>query len=152
MSDLFRKLQFKGSSVILLLSAPDEFLPKLAELAASVRIDSQLGGDERYDFALVFVKSCAEVEVCAAPVVSHMNNDAVLWFAYPKKSSKRYTTDLGRDGGWQPLGELGYEPVRMVAIDEDWSAMRMRHVSKIKSLTRSETMALSSEGKERVRK
>lgn len=152
MADLFKKLQFKGSSAILLLNSPDEFLPKLAELNASVQIDSQLDGDVRYDFALVFVKSCAEVERCAAPVVSHMNNDAVLWFAYPKKSSKRYTTDLGRDGGWQPLGALGYEGVRMVAIDEDWSALRLRHVSKIKSLTRSEAMALSSEGQERVRK
>ncbi len=109
MADLFKKLQFKASSAILLLSAPDEFLPRLAELDASVQIDSQLGGATRYDFALVFVKSCAEVEMCAAPVVTHMNDDAVLWFAYPKKSSKRYTTDLGRDGGWQPLGGFGLQ-------------------------------------------
>lgn len=152
MSDLFKKLQLKGAGKILLLNAPDEFAPHLAELDESVNIEKRLNSDDHYSFALVFVKSCAEVEMHAAPVVNRMSGDGILWFAYPKKSSKRYKTDLSRDDGWQPLGALGYEGVRMVAIDEDWSALRIRHVSKIKSLTRNESMALSNEGKERVRK
>lgn len=100
---------------------------------------------------MVFVKSCAEVQANAAPVVNRVKEDALLWFAYPKKSSKKYKTDLGRDDGWQPLGALGYEGVRMIAIDEDWSAFRLRHVRNIKSLTRSERMALSEEGKQRAK-
>jgi len=28
--------------------------------------------------------------------------------------------------GWNMLGHEGFEPVRMVAIDEDWSAKRFR--------------------------
>ncbi|MCE7984199.1 MAG: hypothetical protein DYG89_23740 [Caldilinea sp. CFX5] len=152
MNELFKKLQYKGSDKILVLNAPDEFQPQLAAIADRVRVDTQPVGDERYDFVMVFVKSCAEVQANAEPAVKRVKEDALLWFAYPKKSSKKYKTDLGRDDGWQPLGVLGYEGVRMIAIDDDWSAFRVRHVSKIKSLTRSEKMALSDDGKQRAKK
>lgn len=151
MNELFKKLQYKGSDKVLILNAPDEFQPHLAAIADSVHIDTQPAGDEMYDFVMVFVKSCAEVQANAAPAVSRVKEDALLWFAYPKKSSKKYKTDLGRNDGWQPLGALGYEGVRMIAIDDDWSAFRLRHVRNIKSLIRSEKMALSEEGKQRTK-
>jgi len=46
---------------------------------------------------------------------------------------KKYTCDISRDNGWQALGELGFEGVRMVAIDEDWSAVRFRRAEYIKT-------------------
>jgi hypothetical protein len=71
---------------------------------------------------------------------------------YPKRSSKKYDTDISRDDGWQPLGDLGFEPVRQVAVDEDWSALRFRQTSRIKTMTRNSEMTLSAEGKKRTRK
>jgi len=35
-------------------------------------------------------------------------------------------TDVNRDKLWPVLDPLGWRPVRMVAIDEVWSAMRFR--------------------------
>ncbi|MEZ4725583.1 MAG: hypothetical protein R3E79_00435 [Caldilineaceae bacterium] len=151
MSNLLKKLQYKGSDKVLLLNAPAEFQPHVAEISTTTRVDTVPVGDAPYDFVLVFVKSCGEVEEHAM-VVRRLTDDAVLWFAYPKKSSKKYKTDLNRDGGWQPLGDLGYEGVRMVAIDDDWSALRLRHIRNIKSLTRSQDMTLSPEGKARAKK
>ena len=49
------------------------------------------------------------------------------------------------------FGAAGFEPVRQVAIDEDWSALRFRRVEHVKTLTRSKAMALTEEGKERGR-
>jgi hypothetical protein len=31
-------------------------------------------------------------------------SDAVVWFAYPKRSSKKYKSGINRDNGWQILG------------------------------------------------
>jgi hypothetical protein len=62
--------------------------------------------------------------------------DAIVWFAYPKGTSKRYTCDFNRDTGWDVLGRLGFEPVRQVALDEDWSALRFRRAEFIQSLRR----------------
>ena len=73
-----------------------------------------------------------------------------MWYAYPKGTSKRYTCEFNRDNGWAVVGEQGFEPVRQVAIDEDWSALRFRKVSFIKTMTRS--FAMTEEGKKKVGK
>ena len=73
--------------------------------------------------------------------------EAVVWFAYPKQSSKKYKSEIDRDHGWAALGAAGFEPVRMVAIDEDRSAVRFRRVDFIKTLRRPKKHALSKAGK-----
>lgn len=65
-----------------------------------------------------------------------MEGDGVLWFAYPKGTSKRYKCDFNRDNGWEILGQYGFEPVRMIAIDEYWSALRFRRAEYIKTMKR----------------
>jgi len=56
------------------------------------------------------------------------DGDPLLWFAYPKGSSKKYRCAFNRDTGWDVLKSLGFDTVRAVAIDEDWSALRFRRV------------------------
>ena len=53
--------------------------------------------------------------------------------AYPKKTSKKYSATVSRDEGWGPLGENGYETVRLIALDEDWSILRFRKTVNKKS-------------------
>ena len=48
---------------------------------------------------------------------------------------------------WKAVGEAGFEPVRMVAIDEDWSAVRFRRVEFIKTMTRGAEWAMTRAGK-----
>jgi hypothetical protein len=48
------------------------------------------------------------------------------------------------------LGQAGFEGVRMVAIDEDWSAVRFRRVEFIKTLTRPPEYRMTAKGKARV--
>jgi hypothetical protein len=76
----------------------------------------------------------------------------VVWFAYPKGTSKRYRCEFNRDTGWAAVGAAGFEGVRQVAIDEDWSALRFRRPEFIKSLTRDPSRAGSPAGKRRVRR
>lgn len=150
MSALFKKLQLKTATPILIQNAPDEFKPHLAELDDSVQVHPSRAGDELYEFVLVFVASAAAIQEAAGLATASINDDGLLWFAYPKKSSKNYKTDISRDSGWQPLGDLGFEPVRQIAIDADWSALRFRSVGNIKKMTRS--FAMSEEGKKRTKK
>ena len=70
----------------------------------------------------------------------------------PKGTSKKYQCTLNRDKGWEALGEAGFERVRQVAIDEDWTAIRFRRVEFIKTMTRRESFALTKQGKAKTRK
>jgi hypothetical protein len=64
-------------------------------------------------------------------LVPKSQGDVVLWFAYPKQSSKRYRCDFNRDNGFDGLSAAGFDSVRIAAIDEDWSALRFRRVEAI---------------------
>ena len=66
------------------------------------------------------------------------------------KTSKRFKCDFSRDTDWAVLGERSFEPLRLVAIDEDWSALRFRRVEFIKTTTRS--FAMTKAAKEKVEK
>jgi len=101
-------------------------------------------------FALAFVLDHTQLEAAAQALIALAPGDALLWFAYPKRSSQRYRSSLHRDIGWEPLGAAGFEPVRQVALDEDWSALRFRRVEYIKTLRRHPDGAISEAGKERA--
>ena len=145
----FTKLQLKDQKVIHVLDAPESFERELRALEG-VRVLRAVGS-EPVEFAIAFVtKQDAFERLARALVKRSIDGDVVLWVAYPKGTSKRYRSELSRDSGWQVLGDLGFEGVRLVAIDEDWSAMRFRRASFITSMKRNATRAMSAEGKGRV--
>jgi hypothetical protein len=149
MNTIFKKLQFKDFNKIYVLNAPPEFKPHLEEMAEFTLVKKSPNCKQKYEFALFFVKSCDEIIKYAELATNKLNEDALLWFAYPKKSSRKYKSDISRDSGWQPLGDLGFEGVRMIAIDDDWSALRLRQAKFIKSLSRDPKRVMSSKGNSR---
>ena len=73
-----------------------------------------------------------------------------VWFAYPKRSSKKYTSEISRDYGWEILGEFEFQAVRSFAVDQDQNAMRFRRVGFIKKMTRNSKFAMTQEGEKRT--
>jgi hypothetical protein len=63
-----------------------------------------------------------------ARLVQATEADALLWIDYPKGTSKNYKYEFNGDTGWDVLRSAGFDTVRAVAIDEDWSALRFRRV------------------------
>ena len=146
MSAVFKKLNLKDQTEIAVVNAPVSFEPEIATLRG-VTVRGALAIGAPLKFSLAFVTTQPEVNVLANGVAECTVGDAVVWFAYPKQSSKRYKSEIDRDRGWAPLGAAGFEPVRMVAIDEDWSAVRFRRAGFIKTLSRPKEYALSKAGK-----
>ena len=151
MTPLFNKLNWKGQSDIVVLNAPEGFDRELDALQG-VTVHRDVSGLERVEFALAFVMTTAELQAAADAVLPKAQGDAVVWFAYPKGTSRRYKCEFNRDSGWAPLGAAGFEGVRQVAIDEDWSALRFRRVEFIKTMKRDVSRAATEQGKARVAK
>ena len=150
MKTIFKKLQFKNQDKIYVRAAPPSFKPVLQEMAEFTTVKTSPNCKQHYEFALFFVKSKEDVKRFAPKAADKVQGDGILWFAYPKKSSKTFKTDMSRDDGWQPLGKWGFEPVRQVAIDDDWSALRFRRVEYITSMQRDSKRLLSDEAKTRI--
>ena len=149
MASVFDKLNFKGQPEILVVNAPPSFEPELSRLAGVVVHRSAAAAAE-ISFCLAFVTKQREIESIARVVTAKAKGDAMVWFAYPKGTSKRYKCDFNRDSGWAALGAAGFESVRVIAIDEDWSAKRFRRVEFIKSMSRDPKWAMSSVGKKKA--
>ena len=151
MSIIYNKLNLKNQSEILVLNAPESFEPELAALN-NVTIRRSAGDVNEIAFSLAFVTKQKEVDAIAKTLARKSKGDAIVWFAYPKGTSKKYKCDFNRDTGWAALGAAGFEGVRMVAIDEDWSALRFRRVEFIRTMTRDKKLAMTNQGKKKVAK
>lgn len=148
MTALFQKMNLGTNREILVLNAPENFEVELAKLNG-VSIVRSIARLKSYTFAMFFVATLKDVERCAA-ILKTAAGDACVWFAYPKGTSRKYKCEFNRDTGWSAVGAQGFEAVRQVAVDEDWSALRFRRVEFVKTLTRGSNNAISEAGKARV--
>ncbi|MFI5367471.1 MAG: hypothetical protein ACHQ1F_00525 [Spirochaetia bacterium] len=133
MTETFKKLNFKTHTPILVIDAPDSFASEMAAMKTETEIHASPKKGTRYGFVLAFAKQRAQLEDTCRTVVKLLDGDAVCWFAYPKGTSKKLKSDLNRDTMWQALSLFGIRPVRQIAIDEDWSALRFRRPEFVKS-------------------
>lgn len=147
MSPLFKKLNLGAHRVMHVVGAPASFEPELAALDG-VQVHRTLSGEVR--FAMAFVVTQAALDAASHALATACVGDAVVWMVYPKGTSKRYRCAFNRDSGWPVLGAAGFEPVRMVAVDEDWSALRFRRVDNIPLMTRNPLRTISPAGQRKA--
>lgn len=150
MTPVFKKLNFKDQASILTINAPDSFQSELGEMSAFAKLLNDPKDAQEIEFAIVFVTAKREISSIIKELFPKMKGDPIVWFCYPKGTSKKYNCDFNRDNGWDEMGNYDLEPVRQVAIDEDWSALRFRKIEFIKNFTRRKEMVLSEKGKTRV--
>jgi hypothetical protein len=126
MTAVFKKLNYKDQDPLLVLFAPDAFDAELRAMSAEAAVHRTAQPETRYGFVLAFAPMKADLLKAATGVLLAIEDGAVVWFAYPKQASKRYTSDLNRDLCWETLKPLSLQPVRQIAIDDDWSALRFK--------------------------
>ena len=131
MPSIFDKLNLKQQREIVVINAPASFEPELAALKG-INVHRDAKTAKAVHFAIAFATKQAEVHSLSLVLAAKAEGDALLWFAYPKGTSKQYKCEFNRDSGWDVLRSAGFDTVRAVAIDEDWSALRFRRVEFIK--------------------
>jgi hypothetical protein len=133
MKKLLEKLNYKGNNRIAVLNSEDGFIASLSMEIQELIIDRVIDPRFPYDFIIIFVRNLAEVETFTSIALHNLLCDGVLWFCYPKKSSRKYRSDIDRDHGWKTLNDAGFKGIRLVAVDNDWSALRFRNIKFIRS-------------------
>lgn len=128
---IFSKLNLKSPKQIVIINAPASFEPSIATLEKD-SVVRDLKSVKVIEFVLAFATKKSEVDKLSIAISKKAPGDAIVWIAYPKGTSKNYTCDFNRDTGWNALLDAGFDGVRQVAIDDDWSALRFRRVEFIK--------------------
>ena len=122
--EVLKKLRYKGGQAAV-LNAPEGYCFGIE----NVKLPEQ----GTADFVLLFVNNAKETEEWVPKAVSALSEDALFWISYPKQSAK-VKTDINRDSLWALVQKLSpYRAVSNVAVDEKWSAVRFRHIDKVKA-------------------
>jgi hypothetical protein len=132
---IFDKLNLKDQEAVVVINSPPSFESELRRLKG-VKILRDAQGVSSVEFAIVFVTQRKEVDRAARDLIKKSAPDATLWFAYPKGTSKTIKSEVNRDKGWDAMNGAGFDTVRLVAIDTDWSALRFRrkeHIGRARS-------------------
>jgi len=90
MKTLLEKLNFKGNNRIAVLNSEESFTVALQKEFNTLVIDREIDPRFPYDFILIFVRNQSEVETFTPVALHNLLCDGVLWFCYPKKSSKSF--------------------------------------------------------------
>jgi hypothetical protein len=125
-----RKLGIKAKMRALVVAAPPVYLKLLAPLPEGAVVSSTAKGT--YPFVQFFATSLADIRESVPRLLKHAARGALLWIAYPKKTSG-IETDLSRDLISEAMRGTGWRPVSIIAIDEVWSALRFRPVVDVKT-------------------
>jgi hypothetical protein len=106
---------------------------RLAIIAATDTNDQAIGAlDQRSapanaDVVLIFVRGRAGLEAHLAETLPALKPTAILWIAYPKLTSAM-AGDLHRDIIHNLMPGHGLDVVSAIAIDTDWSALRLKRL------------------------
>lgn len=107
------KLQLRPGMTVAVIEPPDGF-----------SLDAAAGDVDSAEAVVVFVTSAAQLEARRETLQDAAARGALTWLAYPKAG--QLSTDLNRDRIREGLQASGLDTVRQIAIDDLWSALRLR--------------------------
>ncbi len=123
MQDIIKKLRFKDHGVI--INAPKGLEVEFVKIGFKTSF-----GMEKSDNTLTFINNNKEFLSFLETWLKNVEPDSVLWFAYPKGTSK-IKTDINRDTIRRTGEEFGITTVTAISIDDTWSALRFRPIDKV---------------------
>jgi hypothetical protein len=124
MLDAIKKLKFKDSGTV--LNAPKEIKEEFIKLGMKITFDKKT----KSTYTLIFINNNQEFLNFLKYDLENIESDSVLWFAYPKGTSK-IKTDINRDTIRLTVEEFGLKTVTAISIDETWSALRFRPIDRV---------------------
>lgn len=124
MQDVIKKLKFKDIGTV--LNAPKEIKDSFIILG----FKTAFGKETKSANTLIFINNNEEFLNFLKHDLENIEFDSVLWFAYPKGTSK-IKTDINRDTIRVTAAEFGLKTVTAISIDETWSALRLRPIDKV---------------------
>ena len=122
--DTIKKLKFKDNGIV--INATKALEEELVKLGFKTALNRTIKNSN----TLVFINNNTEFLDFLNNNMIDIETDSVLWFAYPKGTSK-IKTDINRDT-IRITGEgYGITTVTAISINDIWSALRFRPIDKV---------------------
>ena len=124
MQDIIKKFKFKDMAIV--INAPANLEIQFVELGFKTAFYKNLNSGN----TLVFINNKKEYLDFLNNQLHNVEPDSVLWFAYPKGTSK-VKTDINRDTIRVTGEEYNITTVSAISIDDIWSGLRFRPIDRV---------------------
>lgn len=119
------KLQMKPGKMVLFVNKPEGYDQVLGKLPSGVGVTDHSA--KSVDVVQVFVENRAQLEKELPRLKTLLTAKGMIWVTYPKGTAD-VDTDINRDSIAEYATSIGMEGVAIVAIDQTWSALRLKVV------------------------
>lgn len=123
MEAVVRKCKFKNVGIV--IGAPVPLQDCFVQLGFKTKFTKTKSSN-----TMVFIDNKKAFEDFLNTYLKNIEPDSILWFAYPKGTSK-IKTDINRDILRMTGESFGITTVMAISIDETWSALRFRPIDKV---------------------
>lgn len=123
MQDAIKKFKFKDTGIV--INAPTTIENEFIKIGFTTKFERENSAN-----TLIFIIDNKELLNFLETGLKNVKPDSVLWFAYPKGTSK-IKTDINRDIIRMTGEEFGITTVAAISIDDTWSALRFRPLDKV---------------------
>ncbi|HEY6629438.1 MAG TPA: DUF3052 domain-containing protein [Acidimicrobiia bacterium] len=115
-----QKLGIKNGLTVVILDAPDSFMPTLGRLPSDVEVHHEVTASNIF---ILFGSWADKLEEAFHRAKSLLPPDGAIWVAWPKRSSG-VETDITEDTLRDLFLPTGMVDNKVCAIDETWSGLR----------------------------
>ncbi|WP_316784483.1 YdeI/OmpD-associated family protein [Pedobacter frigiditerrae] len=122
---LLKKLQIKSGFKVKVLNAPENFTNIVGDISSDITV--AFNDVENYSGLLIFAITKAELLAALNQEAKLINDKTICWILYPKAKSK-LASDLNLMMGWDYLKTFNLTPCASAAINETWTAIRIKPV------------------------
>ena len=119
---LVQKLGIKPGHFVYVVSPPGDYAALVGSLPENVRVVTRWSGAPQVIH--VFVTERADLERQLKELQAKMPQDGMIWVSWPKKSAK-IPTSVTEDVIRQVALPLGLVDVKVCAVDEVWSGLKL---------------------------
>lgn len=126
-STLLKKLQIKSGFKVRIVNAPENFPSIISDIPS----DIEFSFDSKIVFDALLIFAISKADLIAALKQEIIGIKTISWIFYPKAKSK-LANDLNLMQNWEDLKAFNLTPCGSAAIDDTWTALRIKPISELK--------------------
>jgi len=117
---LSKKLRIKEGFKISLFNQPEYYFELFTDFPADVKVMN----NSKVDFIHYFTKEGKQLQKHIKKLKNGIEQNGIIWISWPKKSSK-VQTDITEDVVRIIALQNGLVDIKVCAVDETWSALKL---------------------------
>lgn len=126
---LLKKLQVKPGYVVKVIDAPELSGAIFGDIPSNIAINYSEEAD--FNVLIAFTVNKDQLHQQLKKNLKYIDAKSIIWIFYPKKTSK-IKSDLDLMKSWEELDTFGLTPCASAAVNETWTALRLKLITEVK--------------------